>query len=380
MKILFVDDDAYRLAEIRAILQDSKLGVAATFVAHEDEAAQQLGRTSFDVLVAGVDSPRSVGARVVSDVEEGYPTVARLVHSKTKAARDHIGAHLFLSRPFTSQQLRQALYGTVRWRDRMGSAAISELVAGARELPSLPEVYRQIQAELNSDDPSMQRVGEIVRSDPATSIRILRVVNSALFGLRTEVGDVVQATSLLGMQTISSLALAAGLFANSTLDRRFLEGLWIESLRVGSIARRIASDLELSRSDIEEAQLAGLMHDIGEFVMFQNWPQDFLAVDDNNRLASELGLFGATHADIGGYLTAVWELPVGVVDAVTNHHSPDRGRFPNHPSPVTAVHAARALLDASGDHEQADLDMEHFKTLGKRSSLARWGEFATKLA
>ena len=90
MKILFVDDDADRLAEIRAILQDSKLAVAAAFAAHEEEAAQQLVRTSFDVLVAGVDSPRSVGARVVSDVEEGYPTVARLVHSNTKAARDHI--------------------------------------------------------------------------------------------------------------------------------------------------------------------------------------------------------------------------------------------------------------------------------------------------
>jgi DNA-binding NarL/FixJ family response regulator len=86
MKILFVDDDAGRLAEVRAILEDSKLTVAAAFVAHDDEAAQQLGKTTFDVLVAGVDSPRSVGARVVSDVEEGYPTVARLVHSKTKAA------------------------------------------------------------------------------------------------------------------------------------------------------------------------------------------------------------------------------------------------------------------------------------------------------
>ena len=92
MKILFVDDDAGRLAEVRAILEDSKLAVAAAFVAHEDEAARELCKTTFDVLVAAVDSPRSVGARVVSDVEESYPTVARLVHSKSKAARDHIGA------------------------------------------------------------------------------------------------------------------------------------------------------------------------------------------------------------------------------------------------------------------------------------------------
>jgi HD-like signal output (HDOD) protein/CheY-like chemotaxis protein len=379
MKILFVDDDSQRLAEVRSLLQQSHLGVAAAFASHEDEASQQLGSTNFDVVVAGVDSPRSVGARVISDAEEEYPGVARLVHSKSRAARDHIGAHLFLSRPFTAQQLRQALYGTVRWRDRMGTAHISDLVAGARELPQLPDVYRRIQAELNSPDPSMHRVGEIIQTDPATSIRILRVVNSALFGLRTEVGDVVQATSLLGMQTISSLALAAGLFANSNLDRRFLEGLWIESLKVGSIARRIAADLELSRRDIEEAQLGGLLHDIGNFVMFQNWPQDFLAVDPTDQLKSELMLFGATHADIGGYLTAVWELPVGVVDAVTNHHTPDRGRFPNHPSPVTAVHAARALLDAEGDPEGAALDMEHLRTLGRRSSVERWAGFVTNL-
>lgn len=380
MKILFVDDDAQRLAEMRRILQDSNLTLAAAFVSREVEANRELGRTSWDVVVAGVDSPGSVGARVVHDVELEYPTVARLVHSTVRAARDHIGAHSFLSRPFTSQQLRQALYGTVRWRDRMGTAAISELVAGARDLPSIPEVYRRIQVELNSPDPSIKRIGEIIRSDPATSIRVLRVVNSALFGLRTEVGDVVQATSLLGMQTISSLALAAAVFADSDLDRRFLEGLWTESLEVGSIARRIAVDLELGRRDVEEAQLAGLLHDIGDFVMFQNWPADFVAIDRSDRLASEVMLFGATHADIGGFLTAVWELPVGVVDAVTNHHSPSRGRFPNHPSPVTAVHAARALRDAEGDPDRAALDMEHITTLGRRSSLERWSGFVNELS
>lgn len=377
MRILFVDDDLSRLVEARNLLQNSRLGVAAAFVSDQFEAESELDRRDWDVLVAAVDTPRSIGARIMASAEHEHPTVARLVHSQVTAARDHLGAHMFLKRPFSAQQLRQALHGTVRWRDRLGRAAISQLVAGARDLPTLPAMYRAVQQELNSDDPSMHRVGQIIQSDAATSIRVLRVANSALFGLRSEVGDVVQATALLGMRAISSLALAASLFAHSDLDQRFLERMWQESMKVGAMARHIAEDLELARTEIEEAQLAGLLHDIGDFVLFQNWPKDFLAVDRADRDRSELELFGATHADIGGYLTAVWELPMGVVDAVTNHHTPSTSRYPQHPSVATAVHVARTLIDTDGRLEGAPIDMTHIKAIGRTSCLQRWGEMVT---
>lgn len=356
------------------MVQRTGIGVAAAFLNDPEGAERELDAHQWDVLVAGMDSPHSASVQLLATAEYAHPNVARLAHSNKPAARDHVGAHMFLEQPFTANQLRRALYGTVRWRDRLGTAAITQLVSGARELPSVPEVYRQVQVEMNSDDPSMHRVGEIVQADAATSIRILRVVNSALFGLRTEVGDVVQATALLGMRTISSLALAASLFADSSMNRKFLDRMWVESITVAAIAREIAQDLELGRSDLEEAQLAGLLHDIGQFVLFKSWPDDFLAVDPNDRDRSEVSLFGATHADIGGYLAAVWELPNGVVDAVTNHHAPSNSRFPNFPSAATAVHVARALMDSEGSIPNAELDLDHLDRIGKTAHLARWAE------
>ena len=380
MKILFIDDDEARLRSARALLQSTSLAVAAAFESDTYQVDKRLAETEWDIVVAGVDSPRSMGAAALRDLETNYPTIARLAHSKVAAAREHIGAHMFLPQPFTGQQLRQALYGTVRWRDRLGSASISQLVTGARELPRLPEVYEKIQAELNSDDPSMHKIGQIIQADAATSVQILRIVNSALYGLRTEVGDVVQAASLLGIKTITSLTLAASLFTNSDLDHRFMKTMWLESLQVGALARRVARDLELHRSEIEEAQLAGLLHDIGDFVMFQNWPEDYLAVDPASWAQSEIDTFGATHADIGGFLTAVWELPVGVVDAVANHHTPLNGRYPHHPSPVTAVHVARALLDTEGDVDKADLDREHIQRIGRTPLLDLWADALHEIA
>lgn len=379
MKVLFVDDDAARLAEARTLVQQSHMSIAAAFVDDAGEAERSLSEQRWDVLVTGVDSPHSIGVEMMAKAENHHPEVARLAHSETPAARDHVGAHMFLTHPFSPKQLRQAIYGTVRWRDRLGTAALSQLVGGARELPSMPEVYRKVMAELNSEDPSMQRVGEIVQSDAGISIRILRVVNSALFGLRTEVGDVVQATALLGMRAIGSLALAASLYTDSSLNRRFLDRMWHESITVGTLGRRIAADLGLGRNDLEEAQLGGLLHDIGLFVMFKNWPEDFAAIDPTRRDRSELGLFGATHSDIGGYLTTVWELPVGVVDAVANHHCPSNTRFPGHPSAATAVHVARALMDTQGSPDAAELDMAHLERIGVVGRLDRWAEMIAAL-
>jgi HD-like signal output (HDOD) protein len=379
VKVLFVDDDRQRLSGVRALVQQAHIPVAASFVENQHAASEELARNSFDIVVGGFEQPDDQGARAIRMVEAANPTMARLAVSADGWVRDKVAAHMFLAPPFGAYELKRALYGTVLWRDRMSNTNLSELVAGARELPSLPEVYMNVRQEMASEDPSMQRIGEIVQGDPATSVRILRVVNSSLFGLRSEVGDVVQAAALLGMQTISSLALAAGLFAASDLDRRFLERLWHESLQAGALARLIAKDVGMGRSDVEEAQLAGLLHDIGEFVLFKNWPKQFLGVDPANRDHEELVAFGATHADIGGYLATLWELPIGVVDAITNHHTPTNGRFPENISPVLGVHVARALIDAKLDPIRARVDLDYLDRFGGFKALQRWAEIGAEL-
>jgi HD-like signal output (HDOD) protein len=148
--------------------------------------------------------------------------------------------------------------------------------------------------------------------------------------------------------------------------------MWRDALTVGNLARRIAEHAHLGRTDIEEAHLGGLMHDVGDIVLLQNWPKDYLAIDMATRAASERELFGATHADIGGYLATLWELPVGAVDAIANHHSPEEGRMPRHMSPTTAVHVARCYVDSGGDIASADLAHDHLQEAGVARKVGAW--------
>jgi HD-like signal output (HDOD) protein len=149
---------------------------------------------------------------------------------------------------------------------------------------------------------------------------------------------------------------------------------------VGAIARKIVITEGLARADIEKAQLSGLLHDVGEMVIFQNWPKSYAAVDLDSRDDNERTLFGATHADISGFLCQTWDLDPVVVDSVSNHHQPSSSELPSKMSPLTAVHVARAALDAGFDPAGANLDLEHLEKIGMAGRVQAWFRLAAEVA
>ncbi len=364
MNVLFVDDDAGRLAATRSFIQDRAIPIAAAF-AVPDEVETHVERVSFDLVVAAVDSPSGEAAEALRTLATTHPELGRLVLSEYPEIAGHVPAHLVVPHRFDVDLLRRSMWATLRWRDRLGTARLAEIVTAADNLPSLPDAYVRIQEELASEDPSPGRVGAIVQEDPGIAVRVLKLVNSTLFGLRTEVGDVVQATTLVGMNTVARLVLAAGLFqATTPIERKFLERMWTESVEVATLARRIAQAESLTGSDLEETQVAGLLHDIGQIVFFRNWPDDYLEIDPACADASEVEIFGATHADVGAYLASLWALPTGVVEAIGYHHVPSAGRYGSVVSPTSMIHVARAFVDAGGDPDRMALDVAHVEEIG----------------
>lgn len=366
MNVLFIDEDLERLAATRRFIQDRGVPIAAAFATPEDVDAQ-LRRVSFDLVAAAVDSAVGDTAEAVRTLARRHPELGRLVLSDVPEIAEAVPAHLVVPHRFDLELLRRSMWATLRWRDRLGTARLAEIVTAADNLPSLPDVYLRIQTELASEDPSPARVGAIVEEDPGITVRILKLVNSTLFGLRTEIGDVAQATTLLGMNTVSRLVLAAGLFQPTrNIERRFLEHLWTESLQVATLARRIAEAESLTASDLEETQVAGLLHDIGQIVFFRNWPEDYVEIDPVDADRSEIETFGATHADIGAYLASLWALPAGVIEAIGYHHLPSAGRYGSVVSPTSMIHVARAFVDAGGDPDRLLLDVTHVEEIGQR--------------
>jgi len=264
------------------------------------------------------------------------------------------------------------LLAAIYFRGVKQSSELVDLIARARRVPSLPAAYADIQREIYGIDPSIERIGRIIRQDPGMSLKILQFVNAPHFGLKREIGDVADAAALLGLNTISNLVLAIGVFAQSSvIDQRFMASLWSEALQVSAIARSIGRDLGLGRSDIEEAQLAGLLHDIGDMILFQNWRDRYTRIDMSDRVVSELTEFGATHCDIGAVLCSSWGLRRSVADGVRYHHVPSSASL-SEPSVITAVHAARALIDGQGDIARAPLDWDHLEAVGVAGRVETW--------
>jgi HD-like signal output (HDOD) protein len=376
LQALFIDDDPRVLAEFEQLVASGSLGFEATIASSPEEGLHALRAGGYQVIVAGAGSPTDKTVGVLREAASKYPGVARLLVTADRNASRSGLAEQYLWRPFDADKLRVAVLAATHLRGRVSPERLAALVNGSTKIPTLPDVYVKIQEELRSADPSLAKVGELVRNDPAISVRVLQTVNSAMFGLRNEVGDVAQATALLGMNTITSLVLAVGVFQQAQgLDRKLIEGLWQESLAVSNLARKLAVMEGLPKKAVEESQLAGLMHDIGDLILFQNWRDDYLAVDTSNRLEDERKRFGATHADLGGYLCALWDLPTDVIRAVADHHSPSMATSESI-SPTTVVHAARALVDAGLDAERANFDMEHLGQIGASNRVTAWAEAA----
>jgi HD-like signal output (HDOD) protein len=145
------------------------------------------------------------------------------------------------------------------------------------------------------------------------------------------------------------------------------------------VARLIASEEGHDARTVEEAQLAGLLHDIGEVVLFQNWRDDYMKIDPSRRDRDEIDSFGATHAAISAYLCSSWNLSENVVDAARLHHAPSR-QSAGGLTVTTAVHVARGLVDAGMDAAEAALDFEYLEELDLVDRIPVWAERAGKSA
>lgn len=211
---------------------------------------------------------------------------------------------------------------------------VLELIGQIDRLPTPPVVFSQINRVLTNPQASAYDVAKILAEDPATSARVLRMANSAYYGLSQPVVSVRQAVVILGMEAIRSLVLSSSVmeaFKDAAPDDEYQESFWRHSLATASAAR-VLHGFKLSDQVMrggEEGFSAGLLHDIGKMVLVWQLPEmyarvtshhDFGIVDDQH---VEREVMGVTHGEIGGYLAGRWNLPESLCQAISHHHDLD---------------------------------------------------------
>jgi HD-like signal output (HDOD) protein len=215
----------------------------------------------------------------------------------------------------------------------------------------MPSLYAEIITALESPDVDVGRIAAIITKDMGMTARVLQLVNSAYFALRQHVAGIRQAVSLLGLDTIKSLVLSLHIFSQfeeKRISALNIGKIWRHSLRVGVAAQAIMKHEIKDQALIDDALMAGMLHDMGKFILAANLPNDYVHIKEMAEMEnitlveSERKLLGTTHAEIGGYLLALWALPDSIVEAVTFHHSPDHC-LASDLAPMPAVHMADIL-------------------------------------
>jgi putative nucleotidyltransferase with HDIG domain len=211
-----------------------------------------------------------------------------------------------------------------------------EVAHSGCELVSFPEIYTRLHACIKEPDFSIYDVSKLIRNDPGLTTRLLRIANSPFYGLSQEVDTVARAVSVLGTARIEEmvLAMSAGKVLSAIPNDLFqIEDFWHHSIVCGLVAQYLADHCN-RKVDKDSAFVAGLLHDIGQLVLFNKFPGQVRVVLDLFRQTedamdmhqAEQQVFGFDHAQLGGELMRAWHLPPQLQECVEFHHQPENAK------------------------------------------------------
>ena len=387
LSILFVDDEANVLQALKRLLRPMRHEWEMSFANSGEEALKCLSEKPFHVVVSDMRRPGMDGAELLIRVREQYPHIFRVVlsgYSEKEQVLRSVGiAHQFLSKPCNPTAFKDTIDRVNSVRNRLTQEGIKRVVSQIGSLPSLPTVYLQITEHLKEGNPSILRIGEIIERDIGMSAKVLQLANSSFFGLSRRVSNAAQATKLLGIDTVKALVLYVHVFSKITpaeLSRFGLSNLWEYSAAVAAAAKQIAAQEDAPAETIDDAMIAGILHDAGKLILVQGFPKEYRAVIALARQRgiaaweAEYELLGASHAEIGAYLLGMWGLPAPVAEAVAFHHRPVNAVATAF-SPLTAVHVANELLleiERGNMNHTSRLDRDYLDKIGLADQLPAW--------
>ncbi len=213
------------------------------------------------------------------------------------------------------------------------STSVSQLVKQVDNLVSLPGVFYRVNELVESPTAGMEQIGEIISQDPGLTARVLRMANSAMYGFSRKVDTVARALTTIGTKKLRDLVLATSTidaFEGIPNELVTMEDFWTHSIRCGCAAKLLAEQSG-RRATADSLFVAGLLHDIGQLVIFSQLPGESHAiltramedVDETAISRYEHEQLGFDHAELGAELLAHWHLPELFVATLRWHHQPE---------------------------------------------------------
>jgi HD-like signal output (HDOD) protein len=199
-----------------------------------------------------------------------------------------------------------------------------------KSMPSLPTTVAKVLEVCNNPQTSPADLNHVISLDPVLVGRVLKLINSAYYGLGQQVTNLVRAIIMLGINTVKNLALSTAVLGNLSTKKDLqglnIEGFWRHSLCVGVAAKIIARKRGIDTKQTEEYFTAGLLHDIGKIPLNAVLSKDYMltvSASDRERVSlyrAEDSTLGINHCGAGSMIVKAWRLEGAVGDAIIYHH------------------------------------------------------------
>jgi len=301
------------------------------------DVLQRMSEDTISCVITEVDLHDMSGFELLSKLQANYPDVVRITLSADLDQESVLEStrvnHRFINRAVSTEVLISTIASSLRLQEVLGGENLKRTMNEIGSLPSLPEIYQRMVNELSSSQSSLLNVSKIIESDSALTATVLKIVNSAFYGLNQRVESVSQGVALLGVHLIKNVTLTAKVFAEYKGGEQQLSKLRQlndNANKNGALTNQFARLAHVPRSVVDHAQIAGMLSNIGELVQLSK------STDDTPELSeADSNLQGA-------YLLKLWMLPDPIVEAVAlQHESPPRATAAL--TPLIILHAVRYL-------------------------------------
>ena len=208
---------------------------------------------------------------------------------------------------------------------------LADLFKGDLKLTSSPTLFFELKRVVEDPNKSMADVGNIIVNDPALTMSLLKLVNSAYYGFPCRIATVTQAISMIGTKELQNLVLASLIIAKFTTQpggMMTMYDFWAQSLRNALTAKELAFRCKVSVGK-ESVFICGLLHEIGKLVFYRRIPEIAreigLLVEQTGEaeVDAEQKLLGFNHYDTGAELARLWRLPEIISETISQHCRPD---------------------------------------------------------
>ena len=210
------------------------------------------------------------------------------------------------------------------------STSVEQLIEKMTNLPSPPSVVSRALQIISGDNESVESLAETIETDHVLTAKLLRIANSAFYGMAQEIFTVRDAILILGFDPVRSLAISAAVVTGVWVEDDLLDmnNFWKHSLSCGLFAEQVAKKIHYRAPEV--VFTLGVLHDIGRVVILQSLSQRYREVISLMKKQptflwkAERDVLGFHHGDVGARLTENWRLPSAYSHAIRFHHEPEK--------------------------------------------------------